>query len=284
MIMQYIRQLRLKNWLKNVFVFLPIVFSQQLTVLPKLWQTVAVFSAFCLVSSAVYTFNDLFDVENDRLHPVKQKRPIASGAIAVHSAVAMTIVLLALSLALATVASPLAAGVIGLYITVNVAYTMIMKHKPIFDVFCIAAGFILRVYAGGFASDETVSDWLFLTVVAMSLFMAFGKRRGEMIHITAEHQRAVLERYDLSFLNGMMFCSAGLSIVFYSLWAMNRGMGMIYTVPIIIFIVCKYLLLVYSDKSQGDPTTVILSNRILVLACLLYAGLTVLLLYAGILT
>jgi 4-hydroxybenzoate polyprenyltransferase len=168
-----------------------------------------------------------------------------------------------------------------LFFLMNLAYSFKLKHYVIVDCFCIAAGFVLRVFAGGAAYGGGVSDWLFLTIVAMSLFMAFGKRRGELIKTDGSSTRAVLERYDLIFLNGILFACAGLSIVFYSLWAMDRGNNMIYTVPLIIFIVCKYLLLICDSRSHGDPTTVIFSDKTLLASCGAYGIITVCLLYMG---
>jgi len=170
------------------------------------------------------------------------------------------------------------------YLILNLSYTVYLKHKPILDCFCIAAGFVLRIYAGGAASGETVSDWLFLTIIAASLFMAFGKRRGEMMTATEGNTREVLSKYDLNYLIGMVFVCAGLSVVFYSLWAINHtNDNMVYTVPFIIFIVLKYLLIIHdgkSDKSQGDPTSVIFNSRTFLMSCGLYAALTVFLLYS----
>jgi 4-hydroxybenzoate polyprenyltransferase len=276
----YIKETRPKNWLKNVFVFIPITFALELTDWDKLTATAIAFSAFCVVSSAVYVFNDIVDANKDAAHPVKRERPIASGAIPKDKAAAFAALLVIVGLALALYVTWLTFALVAAYLITNVAYTLVLKHKPIFDCFCIAAGFVLRVFVGGVKIKDGVSDWLFLTIVAMSLFMAFGKRRGELIKMGGNSTRLVLERYDLPFLSGVTFVCAGLSIVFYSLWAMNRGCNMIYTVPLIIFIVCKYLLLIHGN-SHGDPTTVILDNKTLIVACAGYAFLTVGLLYMG---
>jgi 4-hydroxybenzoate polyprenyltransferase len=279
--MDFVRELRPKNWLKNIFVFIPLVFSLKMTDIGKLTATSLTFVAFCLLSSAVYIYNDIHDVEADRKHPVKCNRPIASGVIGVKTAATVAVLLMLASFGLAYCVNLFTALVLVAYATENLLYTAMLKRYPIYDCFCIAAGFIFRVYAGSFASGEPVSDWLFLTIVAMSLFMAFGKRFGEMQKVDPANQRVVLAHYDLAFLNGMMFCMAGLTIVFYSLWAMNRGMGMIYTVPIIIFIVSKYFLLIHDEKSHGDPTTVIMTNKTLLFACGIYVVVTVLFLYFG---
>ncbi|MDR1378293.1 MAG: UbiA prenyltransferase family protein [Synergistaceae bacterium] len=280
-VIAYIKQLRPKSWLKNVFVFMPLVFSLELTNLPKLAMCGLAFVAFCLTSSTVYTFNDLLDAEQDAEHPIKCRRPIASGAIPKSGAAVFCALLLISGLTLALFVNLPTAVIAAAYLAINVAYTIRLKHLAIIDCFCIAAGFVLRVYAGSAAIGDKVSNWLFLTVIAMSLFMAFGKRRGEMMKMEGSLTRHALEQYDLRFLNGMMFVCAGLMVVFYSLWAMARGLNMIYTVPVVIFIVCKYLLLVHDDDSHGDPTTVIFEDKTLLAASGLYALLTVGLLYAG---
>jgi 4-hydroxybenzoate polyprenyltransferase len=277
--MAYIEQLRPKNWLKNIFVFVPLVFSLELTNGRQVLVCAVAFAAFCALSSSVYIFNDLFDLDNDRLHPVKCQRPIASGAISKRKARVFCFAVLALGLALASVINLLTAAVAVAYLTINVAYTLYLKRIPIFDCFCIAAGFLLRIYAGSTASGHAVSDWLFLTIVAMSLFMAYGKRRGELLKFADGETRDVIPLYNLTFLNGMVFVCAGLAVVFYSLWAMVRGVNMIYTVPIVIFLVCRYLLLVHDENSHGDPTSVIVGDKTMLAAVAAYVLTTIVLLY-----
>lgn len=276
----YIREIRPKNWLKNVFVFIPITFALELTQWDKLLKVIVSFAACCLVSSAVYVLNDIADAQRDACHPVKCTRPIAAGRISKPSAAVFSAVLMLFGLLLAANVASMVLVYVIVYALINVAYSFSLKHMPIVDCFCIAAGFVLRVFIGGVSVTDGVSDWLFMTIMAMSLFMAFGKRRGEILKSGGNQTRRVLEHYDLVFLNGMTFVCAGLAIVFYSLWAMTRGHHMIYTVPLIIFIVCKYLQLIYAD-SHGDPTTVILGSKCLLAACGIYAGLTVALLYIG---
>jgi 4-hydroxybenzoate polyprenyltransferase len=169
---------------------------------------------------------------------------------------------------------------VAIYLALNISYSLFLKHIPILDCFCIAAGFILRVYAGSMASEVVVSDWLFLTMVSMALFMAFGKRRGELINIGDTSTRIVLERYNLEFLKGMVFSCAGLTIVFYSLWAMSHKNDIIYTVPLVIFIVARYLLLIHDSAAHEDPTMTIFSDKTLMIACAVYAAFTAALLYS----
>jgi 4-hydroxybenzoate polyprenyltransferase len=277
----YLKEMRPKSWLKNAFIFIPITFALELTEWGKLFVVAISFISFCLVASAVYVFNDINDYDEDVAHPVKSRRPIASGAISKMRA--------RIFFSILALAGSIAAGYVGwralffvaIYFLMNLAYTLNLKYRTIFDVFCIAAGFVLRILVGGAAIVEEVSDWLFLTVVAMSLFMAFGKRRGELLVTKDYATRGAMHRYNNEFLDGMIYMCAGVAIVFYSLWAMTRGHNMIYTVPLIIFIVCRYLLLVHNNDSYGDPTTAIFSSRTLLVACGVYAALTVGLLYGG---
>jgi 4-hydroxybenzoate polyprenyltransferase len=278
-VLHIIRALRIKSWIKNSFVFIPIVFALSLSDYVKLTATCLTALAFCFLSSAVYIFNDIRDIEQDRKHPKKRERPIAGGALSVNRAAVIGAVLAGCSL-LGAFYIDIAAGIaLVVYVIVNISYSLYLKNKPIFDVFCIAAGFILRVYAGSFASDSQVSDWLFLSIVALCLFIAFGKRRGELCMNDEDCRRPVLESYNLSFLNNIMFCMAGMAVTFYSLWAKARNDGMIYSVPIIIFIVTKYLLLIQNKDSDGDPTEIVWSNRTLMFSCIFYILVAAFILY-----
>jgi len=279
----FIVLLRPKHWLKNGLLFVPILYAHNLFELNLLLQVVWAFMAFCLLSSAIYVVNDLADAERDRRHPTKRQRPIASGQVGRRQAVCLAILLFLGGFSLAILGSnTIFVFLFALsYVLLNLAYSFWLKHHAIIDCFCIAAGFVLRIYAGGAANDGGgITGWLFLTTTAVSLFMAFGKRRGEMIHMTGDNTtRNVLGSYNLHFLNGVIFVCAGLSIVFYSLWAMSNVPAMIYTVPPVIFIVCKYLLIVHGEASCGDPISVVLGDKTLLAAIGIFSVLSVTLLY-----
>ena len=274
---------RPKHWLKNVLIFVPLLYAHKLFEPLLLRTTVLTFVAFCLLSSAVYVINDIVDSARDRQHPVKSRRPIAAGQVGRGQAVCFAAALFAAGFAL-----PLFGGGTDLillfaacYVLLNLAYSFWLKHVAIVDCFCIAAGFVLRIYAGGAASGDAITEWLFLTMAAASLFMAFGKRCGEMLHVKdIDKTRTVLRRYNVGFLNGMIFVCAGLAIIFYALWAMANDVRMVYTVPFVIFIVCRYLLNLHSKTSQGDPTSVILSDKVLLAAVGIFGVVSVALLYS----
>ena len=275
----YLKQMRIKSWLKNLFVFFPIIFSLELFEWNKLIQAVILALSFCLISSAVYVLNDINDVENDRNHAVKKNRPIASGQISFPCAWMLLVCLTIAGFGLAFSVNLFSLLLILAYVVINILYSKWLKTKVVIDCFCIAAGFVLREKVGGTKVSDGVSGWMFLTVVSLSLFMAFGKRRGELHNYGAGGTREVLDVYEMSFLNGIVFMCAGLTMVFYSLWSISQESNLVYTVPIVLFIVIRYLLLVFSGRSEADPTTLILSDKTLLVSCGLCALIMIALLY-----
>ena len=278
MFLAVMKELRIKGWLKNLLVLCPIVFSLELLEWERLSGALLLMLAFCFVSSGVYVLNDIVDLKNDRNHPIKKNRPIASGRIPVGAGWAMVAVFMCLGLGIAFFVNKVAFFLILAYILINVLYSKWLKKMPVIDCFCIAAGFLIRVLAGGTVVTDGVSDWMFLTVVAMSLFMAFGKRRGELSAHGDSGTRDVLGSYDMGFLTGVVCMNACLMVVFYSLWSIQKE-KLIYTVPVVLFIVIRYLLLIFKGKSEGDPTTVILSDKVLLISGVIYALIILAILY-----
>lgn len=277
----YLKEMRIKSWLKNLFVLCPIIFSLELFDRNRLVEAIILTLAFCLISSAIYVMNDISDVENDRKHEVKRNRPIASGQISFPGAWILLIVLTITGGGLALYVNLQSFLLILVYVLINILYSKWLKKKAIIDCFCIAAGFLLRVLVGGTIVSAGVSDWMFLTVLAMSLFMAFGKRRGELNSYGCGETRDVLEKYDMSFLNGIVFMCAGLTMVFYSLWSISQKSIMVYSVPIVLFIVIRYLLLVFAGCQEADPATLILSDKILLAGCGICALVVLVMLYGA---
>lgn len=265
----YIKLLRPKHWIKNILLFVPIVYSHNLTNLTLFLATLQCFVAFCLISSMTYVVNDIADMEKDRQHPIKKLRPIACGLIRVKNAAVFAIFLFVMGFTLTFIHYGNSHVMLYavLYIMLTISYSFFLKNFAIVDCFCIASGFIFRIFAGGAASGDIISEWLFLTMTAVSLFMAFGKRRGEIIRVSdSGDTRKALASYNLSFLNGMIFVCTGLSVVFYALWAITNNPAMVYTVPLVIFIVCRYLLIVHNNTSHGDPTSIICGDKELLVA------------------
>ncbi len=268
-----------KSWLKNLFVLSPIVFSLELFEKERLIGGLVLTLAFCFVSSAVYIFNDIKDVEKDRNHPVPRNRPIAAGRLSVHFGWILAGVLLILGLGMAFLVKVTALLFVASYVFINILYSTWLKRMPIVDCCCIAAGFVLRVLTGGTVVESGVSDWMFLTVISFSLFMALGKRRGELVGHLECDTRAVLDSYEQTFLNGSTFMCAGFTVVFYSLWCLSQGAHLVYTVPVIMFIVLRYLLLLFKGTEEGDPTGLILGDRTLLIACGLCSVIMLVILY-----
>ena len=278
----YIKLIRPKHWIKNVLIFVPLFYAYNLTNLRYLYMTILCFISFCLISSVAYIINDIADLDRDKQHPVKCKRPIAAGMITVPKAIILAIILAITGFLLATFGygNYFVALYTASYFLLNLAYSFFLKHQPVIDCFAIAAGFILRIYAGASASASPVSEWLFLTIIAVSLFFAFGKRRGEMMQISDTNKtRSVLSSYSLSFMNGIVFMCAGLSVVFYAIWALANFRQMIYSVPLVIFIICKYLMIINDEKASGDPVTTVLGDKELLAAVLVFGVLSMILLY-----
>lgn len=263
----YIKEMRVKSWLKNLFVFCPIVFSLELFQWDKLMKAAVLTLSFCLISSAIYVFNDINDVENDRKHEIKKNRPIASGQISFPKAWVLLVCLTIIGLGIAVLVNIYSFLLIVAYVFINVLYSKWLKTKAVIDCFCIAIGFILRVMVGGTIVTAGVSNWMFLTVLALSLFMAFGKRRGELSSYAGGETRTVLDMYDLNFLNGIVFMCAGLTVMFYSLWSISQKPRLVYSVPIVFFIITRYLLLVFKGRAEADPTTLLLSDKTLLVSC-----------------
>lgn len=267
----YIKLIRVKHWVKNGLVFLPIFFSLSFYK-ENIIATLLAFLAFSFMASVIYIINDIKDVEKDRNHPKKKARPIASGKISMSNAIMVAIILFVLSITLNYLASKtlMNSALICLfaYLIINIIYSFGAKNIPIIDVTLLAAGFILRVYYGAFIIGVPVSSWLFLTILNASLFMGLGKRRKELN--IKEDVRSVLKIYNEKFLNNFMNICLGLVIVFYSLWTMEQTIAYLFlSIPIVIVILMQYML--YMENSdEGDPITILFQNKSIISTMLIY--------------
>jgi 4-hydroxybenzoate polyprenyltransferase len=274
------RALRPAQWVKNLFVFAPLVFyrgeqghfSGDMT---DVRRTLIAFLAFCVASSAVYLVNDICDVESDRKHPTKKNRPIASGELSVGMAWAAAVAGAggALLLGAAADGKTSVVWVVLAYITLNLAYSLRLKHVVLVDAFCIAGGFLLRVYAGGLAAGAHISHWLMLCTLFISLFLALCKRRAETDLLgegRGEH-RAILLEYHTGFLDQMITVLAACTILTYTMYTVSedtaRKFGpahsLIWTVPFVVFGLARYMLLVQRREGGGSPTRVLLGGDLL---------------------
>jgi len=259
-IMSHLILLRPQQWLKNLLLFFPPFLSGALLNHGMFSRGFIPFIAFSLASSAAYVMNDMLDVERDRKHPVKNLRPLASGAVARPTALLMSISLLSAAGVLGSLVSMRFLVFMGIYLIVSGLYTVTLKDWPIVDIFCIAFGFVLRLYAGGEAFGVQISDWLFLTVFLLALFLSVGKRYSERLSLggdAGQHRRA-LEEYPEGFLDSAMYLSGAAVLVTYALYVVSHP-NMVYTVPLCMFGLLRYLFRIKSGHS-GDPTGALLRD------------------------
>jgi len=283
MLRALLKTMRPRQWAKNIFIFAALVFDKQLLVADSFLRTLAGFALFCLISSSVYILNDLADVEADRLHPEKKKRPIASGALPVGAAWTAGILLVLIALGLGYLLGPAFASVLALYFGINLAYSKWLKHVPIVDVLIIATGFVLRVHAGvTLISVERFSPWLYVVMTLLSLFLGFGKRRAELALLAdgAGSHRKVLDGYTIPLLDKYILIVSGTTIVAYSLYTFSAvnvpaNHSMMLTIPFVVYTIFRYLYLIEVEHAGGAPEDILLSDRPFQIAMALW-GLTVL--------
>jgi 4-hydroxybenzoate polyprenyltransferase len=268
----YLKILRLHQWLKNLMLFFPPFLGGAILHPGMVMRGLVPFLAFSLASSATYIFNDLRDIERDRQHPDKCTRPLASGTFGKTPAVVLMIFLLFSAFALGAQVSSRFLTFIGLYLLFTGFYSFTLKDWPIVDVFCISLGFVLRLYAGGEAFDVYISDWLFLTVFLLSLFLSLGKRHAEKVSLgdQAGQHRLILEIYPERFLEKAMYLCGGAVIVTYAIYALNHPY-MVFTVPLCMFGLLRYLFHVNVGRS-GDPTHALLRDLPLMATSLLWVA------------
>ena len=269
MIRPLVQSLRPAQWAKNLFVLAPLVFGDLLLNGPAVARALLALLAFCCASSAVYLINDLRDREEDRQHPLKRLRPLASGTLGVPAAVAAVVVLTAAAFALALYLGLPFAWILGAYLLLNVLYTLWFKHMVILDVMSISLGFVLRVEAGGEATGVAVSRWLFLCTTFLALFLAFSKRRHEITLLAgaASGQRPVLDHYSPAFLDQMINVVTASSVVSYALYAVAPDTvrkfhteNLVYTIPLVLYGIFRYLYLMYQRSGERNPTEAILRD------------------------
>ncbi len=254
LMLSLVRLTRPHQWLKNVFVFAGLMFSQSWGDGPLVARILLTFAAFCCVSSAVYILNDWRDRASDALHPTKFKRPLASGAVSVPMALSLAGVLF-MAGALLAVNNRVLLLLLGLYVVLNLAYSWGLKHVPVVDVSIIATGFMLRLLAGTLAVGIPPSRWLLLTGLFIALFLGFSKRKAESFH-DAQRQRAVMEGYPASLLDTFMATTMTATILTYSLYAtspesqMQHGERLVYTVPVVIFGLLRYAYQVHQGRGE----------------------------------
>lgn len=279
--------LRPRQWVKNLFVFAGVIFSQQLLT-PRVWPALAAFAIFCGLSGAMYLFNDVADVDKDRLHPSKRRRPVASGALPIGAAIGFGVLLLAGCLAAAFRLSP-AFGLVALFYGVLLtAYSLWLKHLVILDVLTVAAGFVLRAVAGAVAVDVEISGWLHICTILIALFLALGKRRHEYRSLQgdAAAQRPILAEYSEGFLDQMISVVTASTVTTYALYTMSPETVAKFhtrllplTLPFVLYGIFRYLYLLYRRDLGGNPSDLLVTDRGLLLDALLWMLTTLAIIY-----
>jgi 4-hydroxybenzoate polyprenyltransferase len=278
------KTMRPRQWTKNAFLFAALVFDGKLFHLPDFLRTLAGFGLFCLISSAVYIFNDLLDVESDRLHPIKKNRPIASGKVPVSIAVATGTVLVLFTLAAAYLLAWQFCLTLLVYFAMMLAYSKWLKHILILDVLILAAGFVLRVHAGTtLIVVERFSPWLYVLMTLLALYLGFGKRRAELSLLAqaATGHRQVFDGYTIPLLDQFITIVSGTTIVAYALYTFFRPAApesLMLTIPFVLYAIFRYLYLVQVKQIGGEPEEILLSDRPLQTSILLW-GLAVLVVF-----
>lgn len=266
----YLQLLRPKQWLKNLMLLFPPLFGGVLFRPNVLHALPMSLLSFCLASSANYAINDALDAEKDACHPTKKNRPIPSGAISARSAVILGIGLFAAALGLGLLVSiPFLLTLLG-YLLLSSAYSFRLKDIPVVDIFCVSAGFLLRLHAGGIAFGVPISDWLFLTVFLLAIFLSLGKRIAEkqLLQDACIRHRPVLQEYPLSFLHGTMYMSGATVLGTYAMYVVVHP-GLLYTIPLCCFGLFRFMYRVVKE-SNGDPTEALLHDKILLAIALLW--------------
>lgn len=279
----YIRLMRPKQWIKNFFVFAALLFSRNIDKMPHIISAAFAFMAFCVVSSAVYVFNDLLDIEKDRNHPKKKNRPLASGELKKGEAAALLMLLLPAAVVMSFGINTGFGLVIVLYLLNNLLYTLYVKHMVILDVMSIAMGFILRVAGGAVAIGVEISPWLLLCTLLLALFLGFSKRRNELVVLQkdAQNHRATLEHYSLDFIDNMLSIVTASTVISYSLYTFfaNEDKLSMITILYVLYGIFRYQYIIYNKNMGESPEEVVLTDKPLLINIILWVITSIIILY-----
>lgn len=283
-----IRSVRPAQWTKNLFVFAALIFAREFFTVPLLIKTFGAFSIFCLVSGAFYIFNDLQDREEDRAHPKKSQRPIARGEIRPAEALALFFLLAAGGLTAAFFLGRSFFLAVGIYFLLQLAYSLRLKQVVILDIFVIAAGFVIRVVAGGLVIAVPISSWLLICTTLLALLLSMGKRRHELVILEnrAVEHRAILKEYSAYLLDQMIAVVTASTLIAYCLYTISEDTiqkfgtsNLIWTAPFVLYGIFRYLYLVHLKGKGGSPEEIIIQDKPMLLNILLWIGTVILVLY-----
>lgn len=265
--------LRVNQWVKNTFIFLPVFFGMKITQTNLLINDIYAFAGFSLIASAVYIFNDLFDIEADRLHPKKKNRPLAAGKITRKQAVITIAILLLTGILIfwLTLNQTMIWALVGFYLLQNILYTIKLKHITIVDIVIIALGFLIRIMIGGVATDTRLSQWIILITFLLALFLALAKRRDDVLLFekTGNKMRKNIDGYNLDFLNISMSIMSAVVIVAYIMYATSpdivskMGHNIYLTSFFVIIGIMRYLQITFVNEDSGSPSKILTTDRFL---------------------
>jgi len=289
MFLNYIKLIRVPQWIKNLFVFVPLLFSLNLFDKNYFLTTLSAFIVFSLASSLVYVVNDIVDIEADKKHPAKRNRPLASGAISIKNAFIIAVILCVIVfILLLNYNFEFISFVIG-FIVLNILYTFWFKHIVILDVFSIAAGFSIRVLAGAVVIAVPISSWLLLTTIFISLFLGVMKRHSELLLVSQDEvasSRKVLSQYSLNFADQMATVAAAGVIVCYALYTVSERTvsvfgteNLIYTTPFVVYGIFRYMYLEYISHKGDNTTKTVFTDTQMIITVVAYTVTTVLIIY-----
>jgi 4-hydroxybenzoate polyprenyltransferase len=284
------KSIRPQQWLKNFFIFAPLIFSENIFNRSMFLQTLLAFAVFCLLSGALYILNDIKDLEEDKLHPIKSKRPLAAGELKKRQAIAAFVILSFISLLLASLVNEEFLWVCLVYFFLQIAYSFALKHVVILDVFIVASGFFLRVIAGAVSIKVQISPWLLICTTLLALFLALSKRRHEicLLDEDAMNHRPILKEYSPYLLDQMISVVTASTVIAYCLYTISgetiEKFGtnkLILTVPFVLYGIFRYLYLIHQKAEGGTPETLILKDHPLLLDILLWVVSAALIIYFG---
>lgn len=286
--MTYFRLLRPKDWAKNLFLFLPSFFAGRFYDVSGLEKVGLGFLAYCMIASCIYIVNDYLDIEDDRNHPVKKNRPLASGAVTVTFALCLALVLALAGFSIAWFIRDKFAFILAIYFIINICYSAGLKNIPILDIFILASGFVLRIKAGSVITRIPLSEWIMIMVFLLSIFMAIGKRRDDvLIKVrSGTDMRKSIKGYNLELLDVLLSLVAAVIIVSYLMYTLSPEVKLrlgtyrlYYTCVFVMAGIMRYLQIIYVQADSGSPTRILYKDRFIQVTLLLWIASFVFLLY-----
>ena len=286
--MAYLKLLRPKDWAKNLFLFIPLFFSGELFNWNVYPQLLLGFIAFCCIASSIYIINDYRDIEDDKKHPDKSKRPLASGAVSQKAAIVICLVLILLGFGIAYFIKEKFLFVLSIYFLLNLAYSFGLKHVAILDIIIIAVGFVLRVKGGAVIAHIGVSEWLNIMIFLLALFMGIGKRRDDVLlkMSSGMDMRKAIKGYNLEFLNVVLALVCAVIVVAYFMYTMSpevlKRLGtyrLYYTCLFVLAGILRYLQIIFVQSASGSPTKILYKDRFIQVSLLLWIASFYLIIY-----